>query len=178
MIIPCLVLAAVQAAPPCACEKPQAVEQVLSSAALIFEGTVVRAERNNIELTFDVGRMSYVENRILFVVDSLMKGRCGDTVEILMYEGRSECDIETVDFTFGERYLISAVPCADSPKKLCNDYCCLRTRLKRKPAAIAPLPSRSAGPASPAPPADSTPVSPDSTTVKKSWLSRLMFWKK
>jgi hypothetical protein len=100
----------------------------------------------NITLSFDVGEVAYSEKSVGFFVDSLYAGHASDTVTVLFYENRGPCDGPATDFTFGDRYLISARPCGDHPDRLCNDNCSLRRKLHKLPVVAA----------SPAPPAADT----------------------
>jgi hypothetical protein len=69
------------------------------------------------------------------VPDSVVRGPAHDTVAVLFYEGREECETRTTDFTFGERYALSAV--TDAKGRLVSNDCCLLKQLPRRKPAVA-----------------------------------------
>ncbi len=158
----------------CECSAPRSVDDVLGRALSVFEGTVVEQQRTTVRLQFTSEMMTHHEITVRFAVDSAISGSLPDTVEVMFYEGRGECDIDVPEFTFGQRYLVSTTECVGAESgEHCNDYCCLRTLLpKSPPVAAAQQPVEM--------PETTTTDTADATAEEKprrGWFRKLLFWK-
>lgn len=150
----------------CNCTAPASVDAVTSEPSLVMIGTVAGEKQSNVTLSFDVGQISYLEKRVRFVPESVIRGVAADTVEILFYEGRDSCESRTTDFVFGQRYALSAV--IDAKGNYCSNDCCL---LAKNPPAAAAAAIQTDTISTPSDvQADETIDEPDAKPARKRWF--------
>lgn len=172
LVFAVLVLTATHTHAECDCTPPDRLDAVDQEASLVFTGKIVGVKQKKVSLSFDVGQVAYLEKDVRFVPDSVVRGAAEDTVAVLFYEGREDCETRATDFTFGERYALSAV--TDGKGRLVSNDCCLLKKLPRqKPVVATPV----VQPEEP-PPADTIEEPEPEEKPRKSWFRRLFGRKK
>ena len=163
------VLIAAHAYAACDCTPPGSLDAVGGEAALVVTGTIAGVKQKQVSLSFDVGQVTYLEKQVRLVLDSVVRGTTDDTVAVLFYEGREECESRATDFTFGERYALSAV--TDAKGRFVSNDCCLLKQLPRRKPAVAPPAAQPKEPV-----AEDTVAEPEPEPEKKpkrNWFRRL-----
>jgi hypothetical protein len=113
----------------CTCQAPNSIADVAGTAIHVFDGTVTRSQVQKVNLKFDVVSKSYYETYVTFKIDTLYKGKCGDTIEVVFVDGDRPCDKNTPDFTFGDHYRVSTLAPMKKQAPFYNNYCCLRKKI-------------------------------------------------